>query len=38
MAIKELKDFINKNYFRRVQFPKEDLYYSIKYQKEANCD
>ena len=33
MAIKEIKDFIHDNYYRQIQFPKENSYYSMKNQK-----
>ena len=36
MAIKELKDFIHENYYRRIRFPKENSYYSMKHKKETN--
>ena len=41
MAIKEIKDFIHDNYYRQIQFPKENSYYSMKNQKKKifwlNC-
>ena len=33
MTIKELKDFMLKNYYRQTGFPKEKNYYSMKHQK-----
>ena len=30
MTIKELKDFIFKNYYGRIGFAKENIYYSMK--------
>ena len=33
MTIKELKDFMLKNYYRQIGFPKEKNYYSMKHQK-----
>ena len=33
MTIKELKDFLLKNYYRRTRFTKENSYYSMKDQK-----
>ena len=39
MTIKELKDFIFENYYnyyRRIRFPKENSYYSMKHQKKKD--
>ena len=36
MAFKELKDFIHEKSFRRIQFPKESSYYSMKYKRKTN--
>ena len=33
ITIKEMKDFIFENYYRRIGFPKENTYYSIKQKK-----
>ena len=33
MTIKELRDFIFENYYRRIGFTKENSYYSMKHQK-----
>ena len=33
MTIKELKDFLYENYYRRIGFFKENSYYSIKHWK-----
>ena len=37
MTIKELRDFIHKNYYRRIGFPKENNYYSMKHQEKRIC-
>ena len=34
MKIKELRDFISANYYRRIGFPNESSYYSMKRQEE----
>ena len=36
MAIKELRDFIFKNYYRKIGFTKENSYYSMKHQKKKD--
>ena len=36
MAFKELKDFMHEKSFRRIQFPKESSYYSMKYKRKTN--
>ena len=36
MTIKELKDFIFENYYRRIRFPKENSYYLMKHQKKKD--
>ena len=36
MTIKELKDFIFENYYRRIGFPKENSYYLMKHQKKKD--
>ena len=36
MTIKEVKDFIFENYYRRIRFPKENSYYSMKHQKKKD--
>ena len=36
MTIKELKDFIFENYYRRIGFTKENSYYSVKYQQKKD--
>ena len=33
MTIKELRDFIYENYYRRIVFTKENSYYLMKHQK-----
>ena len=33
MTIKELRDFIYENYYRRIGFPKDNIYHSIKHWK-----
>ena len=33
MTINELEDFIYENYYRRIGFPEENSYYSMKHQK-----
>ena len=33
MTIKEIKDFICENYYRRIRFTKENSYQSVKHQK-----
>ena len=33
MKIKELKDFTFENCYRRIGFPKENIYYLIKHKK-----
>ena len=35
MTIKELRDFIYENYFRRIGFTKESSYYSMKCQEKV---
>ena len=34
ITIKEIKDFIFEKFYRRIEFPKENNYHLIKYQKE----
>ena len=36
MKIKELKDFIFENYYRQIEFTKENSYYSMKHQKKKD--
>ena len=36
MAAKELKEFIVKNYSRQIGFAKENIYFSMKHQKNNN--
>ena len=36
MATKESRGFIYENYYRRIGFPKENSYYSIKNQKKKD--
>ena len=36
IPIKERQDFIHDNFYRRIQFPKESSYYSMKNQKKKN--
>ena len=36
MTVKELKNFIHENYYRQIQFPKENSYYSMKHHKKTN--
>ena len=36
MTIKELKDFISENDYRRIGFTKENSYYLVKHQKEKD--
>ena len=33
ITIKELKDFIFDNYYSRIEFARENSYYSLKHQK-----
>ena len=33
MTVQELKDFIFENYYRRIGFTVQNIYYSIKHQK-----
>ena len=37
MTIKELKDIIYENYYRRIGFPKESSYHSMKHKKKNIC-
>ena len=37
MTIKELKDFIYENYYRRIGFPNESSYHSMKHKKKNIC-
>ena len=34
MTVNELRDFIFKNYYKRIGFARENSYYSMKHQKE----
>ena len=36
MAVKELRDFIFKKYYRKIGFTKENSYYSMMHQKEKD--
>ena len=36
MTVKELKKFIFESYYRRIEFTKDNWYYSIKYQKKKD--
>ena len=36
MKIKELKDFIFENYYRQIEFTKQNSYYSMKHQKKKD--
>ena len=36
MTIKELKDFISENYYRRIRFTEENSYYSMKHRKKKD--
>ena len=36
MTIKEIKDFICENYYRRIRFTKENSYQSVKHEKKKN--
>ena len=36
MTVKELKKFIFESYYRRIEFTKENWYYSIKHQKKKH--
>ena len=37
MTIKELRDFIYENCYRRIGFPKENSYYSMEHHKKKIC-
>ena len=38
MSVDEIRDFIFENYYRRIEFFKENSYYSIKrFQKQLAC-
>ena len=36
-TIKKLRDFMHENYYRRIGFPKENSYYSVKHQDKNIC-
>ena len=36
MTVKELEEFIFENYYRRIGFTNENIYYSMKHQKKKD--
>ena len=36
MTIEELEDFILKNRYRKIEFPEENSYHSVKHQKKKD--
>ena len=36
MTVKQIRDFIFENYYKRIGFSKENAYYSMKHQKKKD--